>query len=472
MIFISNELQYMGGLKKTTKEQFKIKSVTSGTGNNTYTAGIGKGITFENPYITPTQVQEIYNRVVDYEYLPCEVQWRGNPASESGDVVKVEDIKNNEYRAFVCNSSISLGGGVSATVESIGTTDAIIQFDNITPTEKKVIELQNSIRSQTELINGSNGGVFEIQDTNDDGVNDGWNLWTDETHKKGIVARPTGIGLTSNGGVTYENAITHEGINATALTTGTIDSVKYTSQGSKTFYADDYTQADEDRLHDIVLQTITPTTQDYEKYDFNRDGALNITDFLICKILRQGTRGKWYKNSWTVTIDPKDDDVIKVVQKTKYETKPETTARTTTIKSGGIESRGFKTSDGVTIGLDSNYSIYAPKDCYTAGTFISGSLEKLKTNIAKAPPSLEKVKNSEVYIYNLKAEKDEENKHYGFVIGDKYKTPKEVISKNGDGIDTYSMCSILWKAVQELTQKVESLEDKLNEYNNNKSRTN
>lgn len=472
MIFISNELQYMGGLKNISKKPFKINSITSGTETSQYTAGTGKGLTFANPYITANQVQEIYNRIVGYEYFPCEVTWRGNPSSESGDIVKVEDINNNEFKAFVCNSTISLGGGVSATVESIGTTDAIIQFDNITPTEKKVIELQNSIRSQTELINGSNGGVFEIQDTNEDGVNDGWNLWTDETHTKGIVARPTGIGLTSNGGVTYENAITHEGINATALTTGTINSVKYTSQGSKTFYADDYTQADEDRLHDIVLQTITPTTQDYEKYDFNRDGALNIIDFLICKTLRGGTNGKWYRNSWTVTIDPNDNDILKVVQKIKYETEPETTKATTTIKSGGIESNGFLTLDGVAIGFENPYSIYAPKDCYTAGTFISGSLEKLKTNIAKAPPSLEKVKNSEVYIYNLKAEKDEENKHYGFVIGDKYKTPKEVISKNGDGIDTYSMCSILWKAVQELTQKVESLEDKLNEYNNDKSRTN
>ncbi len=263
MIFISNELQYMGGLKKTTKEQIKIKSVTSGTGTNTYTAGTGKGITFENPYITPAQVQEIYNRIVDYEYLPCEVQWRGNPASESGDVVKVEDIKNNEYRAFVCNSSISLGGGVSSNIESVGTTDAIIQFDNITPTEKKVIELQNSIRSQTELINGSNGGVFEIQDTNDDGVNDGWNLWTDETHKKGIVARPTGIGLTSNGGVTYENAITHEGINAETLYTGKI------TGGKVVFDLDEGTL--EIRSNDGLLKTML--SGDYPLSTWKKEGA-------------------------------------------------------------------------------------------------------------------------------------------------------------------------------------------------------
>lgn len=263
MIFISNELQYMGGLKNISKKPFKINSITSGTETSQYTAGTGKGLTFANPYITANQVQEIYNRIVGYEYFPCEVTWRGNPSSESGDIVKVEDINNNEFKAFVCNSTISLGGGVSATVESIGTTDAIIQFDNITPTEKKVIELQNSIRSQTELINGSNGGVFEIQDTNEDGVNDGWNLWTDGTHTKGIVARPTGIGLTSNGGVTYENAITHEGINAETLYTGKI------TGGKVVFDLDEGTL--EIRSNDGLLKTML--SGDYPLSTWKKEGA-------------------------------------------------------------------------------------------------------------------------------------------------------------------------------------------------------
>ena len=86
------------------------------------------------------------------------------------------------------------------------------------------------------------------------------------------------------------------------------------------------------------------------------------------------------------------------------------------------------------------------------------SLEKLKKNINMYnKEALKIIKNAEIYSYNLKSEKDTDKKHIGFVIGNKYKTPQEVIAQSGDGIDTYSMCSILWKAVQELTEEIEKL---------------
>lgn len=86
------------------------------------------------------------------------------------------------------------------------------------------------------------------------------------------------------------------------------------------------------------------------------------------------------------------------------------------------------------------------------------SLESIKKNVSLYnEDALKLIKNAEIYSYNLKSEKDTDKKHIGFVIGDKYKTPQEVIAKSGDGIDIYSMCSILWKAVQELTEEIEKL---------------
>lgn len=40
--------------------------------------------------------------------------------------------------------------------------------------------------------------------------------------------------------------------------------------------------------------------------------------------------------------------------------------------------------------------------------------------------------------------------------GEGYKTPKEVISNN-ESINSYSMNSVSWKAIQELDQKIEKL---------------
>ena len=94
-----------------------------------------------------------------------------------------------------------------------------------------------------------------------------------------------------------------------------------------------------------------------------------------------------------------------------------------------------------------------------------GSLEKLKKNIELSDNCLEDIKNADIYKYNLKCEEDSEKKHYGFIIGKNRNTPEKVIADTGDGIDTYSMISVLWKGVQELTKKVEELEEKLDEKN-------
>lgn len=113
-------------------------------------------------------------------------------------------------------------------------------------------------------------------------------------------------------------------------------------------------------------------------------------------------------------------------------------------------------------------------DGATGETFINGgkivcnelsqtSLEELKKNISCVSNLLNVVKESDIYTYNLKYEKNTDKKHYGFVIGDKYNTPNEVISGSGRGIDTYSMISVLWQAVKELTEKVEKLENEQKE---------
>lgn len=96
------------------------------------------------------------------------------------------------------------------------------------------------------------------------------------------------------------------------------------------------------------------------------------------------------------------------------------------------------------------------------GSWVNGSLESRKKEIEEyRSKALEIVKGNKIYSYLYNAEDDNSNRHYGFVIpsveDSKYTAPIECISAEGDGIDTYSMCSILWKAVQELSAEVERL---------------
>lgn len=87
------------------------------------------------------------------------------------------------------------------------------------------------------------------------------------------------------------------------------------------------------------------------------------------------------------------------------------------------------------------------------------SLKARKKNIKKLKVNaLELIKEADICEYNFKKEKAGTKKHIGLVIGEGYNCPEQVISEEGQSVEQYSLTSLLWKAVQELTVKVEKLE--------------
>ena len=89
------------------------------------------------------------------------------------------------------------------------------------------------------------------------------------------------------------------------------------------------------------------------------------------------------------------------------------------------------------------------------------SLESIKKNFEKLENGLSIVEKADIYKYNLKKENDDDKKHIGLVIGDSYNTPYEVISKNGNSIETYSMVSVAWQCIKELNDKINKLEKEI-----------
>lgn len=93
----------------------------------------------------------------------------------------------------------------------------------------------------------------------------------------------------------------------------------------------------------------------------------------------------------------------------------------------------------------SSQSIFSPSISQT-------SLEEQKKNFEKLDneTALNIVLDTDIYKYNLKSQEDTDKKHLGFVIGDKYKYSKEITSQNNDGVDSYSMISASYGAIQKL----------------------
>ena len=105
-----------------------------------------------------------------------------------------------------------------------------------------------------------------------------------------------------------------------------------------------------------------------------------------------------------------------------------------------------------------NFTYVSANDIMTP-SLTQTSLESIKKNISKFNKNAtEIINNADIYEYNLKSDADTDKKMIGFVIGDNYKTPNEVIDKNGQAVSLYSAIAILWKAVQELSARVEQLE--------------
>ena len=96
------------------------------------------------------------------------------------------------------------------------------------------------------------------------------------------------------------------------------------------------------------------------------------------------------------------------------------------------------------------------------------SLEENKENIELYDKNaLEEIKKVDIYKYDLKHEKGQGKKHLGFIIGKDYNYSSEITSEDEDGkeigVDSYSMSALNMKAIQELLNKVETLEKRIKE---------
>lgn len=115
---------------------------------------------------------------------------------------------------------------------------------------------------------------------------------------------------------------------------------------------------------------------------------------------------------------------------------------------------------------DNTYRTVATGSYVRSPSIIQTSKEEDKKNFEKLQNGLDIIKNTDIYKYNLKTEKDIDKKHIGFVIGKDYKYAHEITAESEGqeiGVDTYSMVSVAYKAIQEQQEMIEQLQKEIKE---------
>lgn len=287
---IGRDAQYMGGCKRLTEKDFTVHSITSGYEGNEMTAGTGVGISFENPFMSQEILDGIYARIGAPSFTPMQVKWRGNPAIEAGDIVTVEDNSGTMHAVYIMEQTIKVSGGLYSEIKCFGSSDEDIAFST-SPTEKKLqkvyTKLQEAIAEATKLLNGASGGVFEIIDEDGDGINDGWIIHSADGDRF-IKANLNGIGLTRDGGATYDQAITPAGINADVITVGHM-SAQRISVGDKSL-GDVFSVDLDDEGHPVV--TIGASNSDIVQKQTNDAVSFVSGDETVAKFSITGAEWK------------------------------------------------------------------------------------------------------------------------------------------------------------------------------------
>lgn len=136
-----NELMYkIGGISCTV-------SVQSESGNEqvTYLAGSNTGpqIVLENKVMTQSLLETIYQKISNVNFYPFTLNWRGNPALETGDWLTLTDRDGTPFKTPNLSYTLTFKGGLTAT-SSANTNSSAQTVSAYSPPLNQIIKDINS----------------------------------------------------------------------------------------------------------------------------------------------------------------------------------------------------------------------------------------------------------------------------------------------------------------------------------------
>lgn len=334
-----------------------------------------------------------------------------NPLLEFMDTVSFTDRKGNVYTTVLTDINFLFFG---ATTLSVSAEPALRNTQMyITPETQAIIaakKLVEAERNARELAMGqlaeklaTASGMYSTDEEQLDGSVIRYLHDKPTLEASGNVIKITAeaIGFSTDGGKSYPygleisgdvitKILSAEGVNANWINVGALtakntegetvfkvdvttgevtingttggvsfENCPFKTSHSKTYYTADYTDADLERVRQIQLNTITPTQEDYDKFDFLGDGEITVTDVVFVRNMLLGRYGEWAKVTWFVEITPSNKQhVITAYHIVEYATGEMKTVTTLNLGADGITDLRFPASSSGVLATSSEGKIY------------------------------------------------------------------------------------------------------------------
>lgn len=240
---ISMREYYSKGLTKTGI-RYRVGGIScnveNGDVNETLHAGqrLGPQINIENNLVTQEILDEMYEKLKKVDYYPFNLEWRGNPALEAGDLITVKDDSGNDILVANLDYRLTYNGGLSATSTAETKSRADITPSGRKPLQQKIADTNRRIKTESKLledafkdaqskITGNQGGYIITRLNEDNKPYEFLVMDTEDINSASNVIRlnQQGIGFSQNGyNGPFGVAITIDGqIVADYITAGTLN---------------------------------------------------------------------------------------------------------------------------------------------------------------------------------------------------------------------------------------------------------
>lgn len=136
-----------------TESNYHLDYLTANIDNsNSYTAGGGTlGVTFDNPFMTSSGLEDVYNKIKGFTYREVELKAPADVRIDVWDIITAA-VNGVEYSVPVMNIVYEYDGGMSMTVKSFGKTEVETSTDFKGPTSKAVERMYSELITTKELV--------------------------------------------------------------------------------------------------------------------------------------------------------------------------------------------------------------------------------------------------------------------------------------------------------------------------------